>query len=493
MSYETDKPDKPKLRSAAWRISLWAALAFAVGALVVFFVLNRFVADDLQHRSDAWLSGEVATLADVAERTPRDRLYPRVISEMAELATREVPVHPTRGKPEAPPVFFLQMAPDGSPVLWVGAGTGDNFMKAIRQTHITPNVPVDVPVQGFHSSFRVISATNDDGTVIYLGLSNREELRVLWSLRLRFLLLWLMISLLGFLIVFYTTQSMLRSVRRITEAASRIGQSDLSSRVPSTDRNDEISQLALTLNGMLDRIEIAVDQLHTMTDALAHDLRSPLTAIRGKLEMTLLTERGAQQEESIVVAIEELDRLSEFLNASLDVAEAKADALRLSRVPLDLDELLRAMLDLYEPSMSERGLKLELRSQGRVLVSADAALVHRIVANLLDNEMKHVPASSTVWLRLNRDAGCGVLTVEDDGPGFGAEVGARMFEQGMKGKRSSGHGLGLAFVEAVVRAHGGSVGAGNRPEGGARITVRLPLAEEVRAPEPPAEAVKSEL
>ena len=124
---------------------------------------------------------------------------------------------------------------------------------------------------------------------------------------------------------------------RLLKPLRRIGHSDLDARVPTTKRNDEISHLALTLNRMLDRIESSVHQLHTITDSLAHDLRSPLTAIRGKLEMSLSTATDGEQTEPIVSAIDELDRLTDFLNKSLDVAEAKADALRLTRSAIDLD------------------------------------------------------------------------------------------------------------------------------------------------------------
>ena len=90
----SSKTGKPPMRSAAWRISLWATLAFACGTMVVFVFLQSFVADDIQRRSDAWLSGEVEVLGDVAERTPKDALYDRVVGEVAELAAREVPNKP---------------------------------------------------------------------------------------------------------------------------------------------------------------------------------------------------------------------------------------------------------------------------------------------------------------------------------------------------------------------------------------------------------------
>ncbi|HSY35572.1 MAG TPA: ATP-binding protein [Acidobacteriaceae bacterium] len=464
-----------RLHSAAWRISLWATLAFAFGTTLVFAGLHQFVASDIQRRSDAWLSGEVETLGDVAERTPKDRLYDRVVGEVAELASREVPNKSQDTSHENESVFFLQAGPTGPAKLWVGAGDGEANLAAIRASVVKPDVPFHLNVKGFPIPFRVVASRIDDGSFIYLGLSERDESRVLRKLRLRFLSLGLLIVLFGFGIVFYTTRRMLGHVREITEAASRIGESDLSRRVPTTQRNDEIGQLSLTLNRMLDRIESSVHQLHTITDSLAHDLRSPLTAIRGKLEMSLLEGgQSSQGEPMIVSAIEELDRLAEFLNASLDVAEARADALRLTRSEIDLDEMMRVMMDLYEPCMSERGLRMQLRSGGAVKVFADAALVHRAVANLLDNELKHLPASCTVVIQVQMENEEAVLMVEDNGPGFAAEVQGVMFEQRVKGRESSGHGLGLAFVEAVVRAHGGTVAASNRAEGGARLVITLP-------------------
>jgi signal transduction histidine kinase len=463
------------MRSAAWRISLWATLAFAIGTMLVFVMLHRFVAHDIQRRSDAWLAGEVEVLGDVAKRTPKDRLYGRVVGEVAELASREVPNRQRSSGNENESVFFLQAADDGPAKLWVGSGDGTSNLAAIRSTKDISDVPYDLQVNGFSVPFRVAAVRMGDGSNIYLGLSERDELRVLRSLRVRFLCLWLTIVLLGFVIVFYATRRMLGHVRDITEAASRIGQADLSSRVPGTGVNDEVGHLARTLNHMLDRVENTVHQLHTITDSLAHDLRSPLTAIRGKLETALSKNVNVDQAEPIVSAIDEIDRLTEFLNTSLDVAEAKVDALRLSRTLIDLDEVTRLLIDLYEPCMSDKGLRVHIRSAGSVKVLADPALLHRVIANLLDNELKHLPASSTVWVSLRADDEIATLTVEDDGPGFDVEVARRLFEQRVKGRESRGHGLGLAFVEAVVRVHGGNVTAGNRAEGGARLTIALPM------------------
>jgi len=471
----SSRTGKTPMHSAAWRISLWATLAFALGTMLVFFFLQSFVEKDIQRRSDGWLSGEVETLGDVAEHTPKDALYDRVLGEVAELAAREVPNKEASETEPNDAVFFLQSGSDGSLKLWVGAGSGEGHLKAIQATSILPDQPSDIRVPGFAVPFRVASIRIDDGSHIFLGLSERDELRVLRSLRLRFFLLWLLIVLLGFGIVFLTTRRMLSHVREITEAASGIGHSDLTARVPTTDRGDEVSHLALTLNRMLDRIESSMHQLHTITDSLAHDLRSPLTAIRGKLEMSLSTITDGEHVDPIVSAIDELDRLTDFLNKSLDVAEAKADALRLTRSAVDLNELLRVMIDLYEPSMSEKGLRVSLESSGPLEIHADAALLHRMVANLLDNELKHLPPSCTLKIELRIEEGSAKLILEDDGPGFDAEVLAHLFERRVKGRDSNGHGLGLAFVDAVARAHSGTVTASNREGAGARITVTLPL------------------
>ena len=470
----SSKTAEPVLRSAAWRISLWATLAFACGTLLVFVFLHQFVASDIQRRSDAWLSGEVEVLGDVAEQTPKNALYDRVVGEVAELAGKEVPNRDPSAGTSNDSVFFLQTSASGASLLWVGAGNGDENLKAIRAREIAPGRPTDLHVRGFGVPFRVAATRIDDGSYIYLGLSERDELRVLRAMRLRFFLLWLLLVLLGFGIVFYTTRRMLSHVRRITDVASRIGHTDLSARVPTSLRHDEVGNLALTLNHMLDRIENSMHQLHTITDSLAHDLRSPLTAIRGKLEMSLSAGSSADQAEPIVAVIEELDRLTDFLNKSLDVAEAKADALRLSRSEVDLDELLRIMIDLYEPSMAEKGLRIRLQSGGPLKIEADAALIHRMIANLFDNELKHLPAACTVSLQLKAEAGSASLILEDDGPGFDPEVLPHLFERRVKGRESNGHGLGLAFVDAVARAHGGTVTASNREPGGARLVVTLP-------------------
>src|SRR5271154_5930920 len=143
------KPNEPMMRSAAWRISLWATLAFACGTMVVFIFLHKFVAGDIQRRTDAWLAGEAGVLSDVAARTPKGWLNRRVVGEVAELASREVPHKRGANEGLNDSVFFLQTAADGAVALWVGAGDVNAHLAAVKNSRIVPDSPTSVRITGF--------------------------------------------------------------------------------------------------------------------------------------------------------------------------------------------------------------------------------------------------------------------------------------------------------------------------------------------------------
>ncbi|HEY4355012.1 MAG TPA: HAMP domain-containing sensor histidine kinase [Acidobacteriaceae bacterium] len=461
-------------RTAAWRISVWSAVAFAIGTAIAFWFLQDFLATDIQNRADSWLTGELGVLADVAQRTPGNRLHDVVVREVAELASREVPHEGESSEAMNRAVFFIETGPDGQFKLHTGAGTGEENLLAINRRRLAPGRTGDVRVPGFSVPFRVASAEIPSGDHIYLALSKSYEQRVLLRLRWEFAALWCGMIAFGSAIVFISTRRMLHRVQVISETASSIGRSNLASRVPVGGRNDEISQLSSTFNKMLDRIEASVQQLHTMSDSLAHDLRSPLTSIRGKLEMALMSDEAGAKEEAIVNSIEQLDRLSTLLSTSLDVSEANADALRLRREAVDLEATVRSLGELYEPVFAQAGLTLIVKGKGPIWVQADAALLQRTMTNLFDNELKHVMSGRTITVTVQHKEGGSSVLVEDDGSGFPAEILPRLFEKYVKGTASDGHGLGLAFVAAVVRSHNGAVSARNRQEGGASIAIELP-------------------
>lgn len=463
--------------TAALRISIWTTLAFAIGTAAAFFIVYLVVAQSIRARSDAWLSGEAEVLAQVAADTPRDHLYKRIVREVAELATREVPDERNAQGQKLNSVFFLEEDPTNSEgPLWVG-GTADEagFLQAIQVAKIVPGIPQSLRVGGWPTPFRVV-ARHENGRTIYLGLSSRGTNHLLHALTRRFLLVWGGTVLIGFLISYLSAQRMLRRVERITETVGRIDSNDLGERLPEPANTDEISRLAKTFNRMLDRIQSSVTELRLVTDAVAHDLRSPLTSIRGRLESALSKDNGEEWRDSICEAIESLDRLLNLLNTTLDVAEAQGGALRLNRNTVDFSVVVKQLVDLYQPAMTERQHEFIVDIQDGIAVDADMPLLHRMLNNLFENELAHLPLGRRILVRLRSHEPSAELIIEDNGLGFPSEVINRAFKRFVKGKHSSGHGLGLAFVDAVVQAHGGSANIANRDEGGAVVRVMLPLA-----------------
>jgi signal transduction histidine kinase len=461
--------------TAAWRISIWTTLAFALGTAVAFSIVYYLVAQGIRERSDTWLTGEAEVLAQVSADTPSDRLYKRVVREVAELATQEVPDERNARGERLNSVFFLVTDPSNSEsLLWVGPSSNDVFLKAIQQAKLAPGAPKSIAVEGWSQTFRVVVKVQK-GKTVYLGLSDRGAKHVLHILARRFLMIWGGMFLLGFVISYWSARRTLLRVERITETVARINTEDFGERLPEPGNSDEISRLAKTFNRMLDRLQSSVNQLRTVTGGIAHDLKSPVTLIRGTLESALCHEGNEKWRDSVGEAVEDLDRLLQLLNTTLDLAEAEAGALHMERGPVDLSDVVRQLVDIYQPAMAERHHEVTSDLEAHVVVDADLPLMNRVVSNLLENELTHLPSGCRVTIRLHAHGGSAELVIEDNGPGFPPEIGSRAFERFVKGKHSPGHGLGLAFVDAVVQAHGGVAGISDRAGGGAVITLSLPV------------------
>ncbi len=463
-------------RTAAWRISLWATLAFALGTAVAFAIVYLLVAQGIRERIDTWLSGELAEVsAEVSADTPSDHLDQRMVGEVAELATQEVPDERDASGESLSSVFFLVTSPSSRDApLWVGPGSKDAFVTAIQRSKLAPGPPKSIAVEGWQEEFRVVVHAQN-GRTVYLGLSDRGTQHTLQRMARRFLVVWGGMFLLGFAISYWSARRMLLRVERITETVARIGTEELEERLPEPENSDEISRLAKTFNHMLDRLQSSVNQLRTVTGGIAHDLKSPVTLIRGTLESALCHEGNEELRDSVGEAIEDLDRLLQLLNTTLDLAEAEAGALRMDRNPVDFSEVVRQLVEIYQPAMAERNHEVTSDIEDHIVVDADLALLNRVGSNLLENELTHLPVGCQVSIRLHSHQGSAELVIEDNGPGFPLEIGSRAFERFVKGKHSPGHGLGLAFVDAVVQAHGGVAAISDRAAGGAVITLLLPV------------------
>jgi len=463
-------------RTAAWRVALRTTLVFAAGSAAVFLAMYFIVARTVRERSDSWLTGESETLRQVALSTPRDALYDRIVEEVAELATQEFSWE--GGEPTAAnTVFFAQTGDSSRPPVWVGPANSTVFLNALGAMDIPPRHAVTLRVSGFREAFRVVSVDVGPGAGrIYLGLLDRSAEHLLRQLLLRFFLGWVFMVAFGFLLTLFGLRRMLRRVDAITGAAASIRTDDLSTRVPVGSQHDEIARLAGTFNNMLDRITASVNQLRTLTDSVAHDLKSPITSVRGSLEIALSLEDREQSHELMASAIENLDRLSEVITTSLDLAEADGGALRLRRVPIDLSDLVHRVAELYAPAFADHHQQLTVSAPDQVRIVADLSLSTRLLSNLMENELRYAGSGAHVSIAVSSSEANACLTVEDNGPGFSADLLPRVLQRFVKGQDSQGHGLGLAFVNAVAHAHAGRALARNRATGGAQIVVEFPLA-----------------
>jgi signal transduction histidine kinase len=463
-------------RTSAWRLAARSTLVFAAGSAGVFLVMYVLVAQSVHQRSDSWLIGEAQVLKQVAETTPRDALYTRVVEEVAEAATLEV-AYDEKGHHSAQNiVFFAQRAPGGGYPLWVGPQESAGFLQALNTVRMQGILPSSITVPGWKTPFRVVSAEmQPNGGTVFLGLLDSSAVTLLKSLSFRFFLGWMSMVGFGFVVAFLGLERTLNRVDAITGAAASIRSEDLSSRVSAGNQNDEITRLANTFNNMLDRVSASVNQLRTVTDSVAHDLKSPVTSIRGSLEFALSTDDVEVSRELVAKAIENLDRLSEVITTSLDVAEAEAGALRLRTEPVDLAELVGRIAELYAPAFADRKQDFQPRLDRIVVAKVDLRLLTRMLSNLMENELRYAGEGAKIVVTVDEADGAARIQVTDDGPGFAPELLARVFQRFAKGAVSQGHGLGLAFVHSVAVAHGGVATASNRLPRGAEVTVKLPL------------------
>ncbi|MEM7221910.1 MAG: ATP-binding protein [Pseudomonadota bacterium] len=274
---------------------------------------------------------------------------------------------------------------------------------------------------------------------------------------------------------------MSRTLRRQIDAINRTSREimagDLARRVPIAGSGDEFDQLAGNLNAMLDKIEQLLAGVRQVSDNIAHDLRSPLTRLRSRLELTLLQDSGSEAYRlAIENTIAEADKLLQTFNALLDIAQAEAGAARRDFEPIDLAALLDDVAELYEPAAEERGLGFEATKQGAVEIPGDRELLFQALANLVDNALKFAPEGGQVSVALSFDQARVRLCVSDNGPGIPAEYRDKVRQRfyRLEASRSTpGSGLGLSLVAAVVELHGGRLELGDN-EPGLKATLDLP-------------------
>ncbi len=289
------------------------------------------------------------------------------------------------------------------------------------------------------------------------------------------------VAVVGFVGSWWLAGRAMRPVYEVIDQAEAISATSLDRRIEAYSENHEYRRLVEVLNTMLARIQRGFEAQRRFAADASHELRSPLTVVRGEIEVALRRDRSPEEYRSVLTsALEEIERLSGMTENLLTLARSDADALTIRREPVDVSALGSTVTDRYRSQAAEKGVELSLRTKGASSVRLDSVLVERVLRNLVDNAVKFTPQGGTVHVLLSLAGDALEIEVEDSGPGLGPEP-QRVFERFHRvdsartpGTETSGAGLGLAIVHAIAEKTGGWATAENRPGGGARLRVHLP-------------------
>ena len=317
-----------------------------------------------------------------------------------------------------------------------------------------------------------------DGTLLQVGKSTDLRDDVLARFRAALGLVTLSIFIIALTGGALATQSAQAPIRKLIAAVERIirtGRTD--ERVPLVEKRDAIDELSALFNQMLDRIEGLVTGMRGALDNVSHDLRTPMTRLRGSAELALAGPADLDRyREALADCVEEADRVLVMLTTLMDISEAESGAIELHREMMPLVAIVDRAVDLYRDTAEAKGVTLESHVDDSVVASIDRLRLEQVAANLLDNAIKYTPSDGRVDISVAREGGQAVLRIRDSGIGIPAPELPRIWERLFRGDQSRterGLGLGLSLVKAIVEAHGGSVNVESTPGQGSTFTVAL--------------------
>jgi len=432
------------VRTHAFRLAALYFLVFAASVLGVLLFVYWTSANFVERQTEATLDAEITGLAE--------QYVQRGLSGLIQI----VAARSAGDRGDA--TVYLVTDPEGKPLVgniaaWpAGVPTDSGWLSFGLERNVNGHLEIR-PALG-----RLLMIRGGYRLLVGRDISDAAAFRR----QVRSALLWagliaLCIGLLGGTVM---SRNMLRRVEQVNRTSERVITGNLSDRVPVRGTSDEFDQLAANLNRMLDQIERLMTAMREVTDDVAHDLKTPLSRLRARLERALVEPAvDSSQSKAIRAAIDEADRLLATFNALLSIAELESGARTDLTEALDLSEVVRSAAELYEPVAEERGFFLTVATQPGVWILGDRHLLAQALANLLDNALKYA-GGGEIAIRAFRRDGRAALEVADHGPGIPeADRGAVLdrFVRLERSRSTPGNGLGLSLVRAIARRHDGTV------------------------------------
>jgi len=455
----------------AFRLTLWYAIVFTVSSCAAFLFFYLLITSVIRDRTD---------------------------QDLAEQVGRFSTLLAVRGIDGAKQVAVLEAQAAGEKKIFIRFLHRSGIVFSSSNMSYWQNIPVDrsavqrlldgerpvletITIAGRKHSVRVLYDFVSPSIILQLGQAQEPYTRFIEAFQRIFIGTMAFLIIFAALIGWFMARRALSGVAAVTRTARNISEGALEKRVPVKPRGDEIDQLAVTFNRMLDRIEILVAGIKEMSDNIAHDLKSPITRIRGLAEVTLTTDPSIEAYETMAAGtIEECDRLLDMINTMLLISRTEAGAGSLAMERLDLAAVIRNALELFQAVAEDKKVALDVDVTERCTMLGDISMLQRLVANLLDNAIKFTSAAGRVSLRLVCSGETATLILSDSGVGISPEDLPHIFKRFYRCDQSrsqSGTGLGLSLARTIARAHGGRIDVASSRGAGSTFTVTLPVVD----------------
>lgn len=320
---------------------------------------------------------------------------------------------------------------------------------------------IKLPILNGRDYALVLGDTLSDGSRIFLAKTTAGFEGQLRNLQKIFWWSLIPVSLIGFLGGLLLSNRTLNPIREIITSVNKIERGALNVRVPIGSNDDELEELKVIVNRMLDKIENLVNGLREAFDHLAHDIRTPVTRLRGRAEMALTSQGDIEAyREALESCFENSDKILNFLQVLTDITEAENRSRRLKKEKRFISDLVNEMMDLYGMAFEEKSITVHKKLDSHDWAMVDARLISRVIANLLDNAHKYTPVGGEITIETINQTESVILRVTDSGPGISPDEHALIWQKLYRSDKSRseyGMGLGLTFVKAVIEAHDGRV------------------------------------